>query len=190
MTTHSTYFRKAVELPLTYMAELILSKRRILELYLTVIEWGPGIYGAEAAAQYHYGQSASRLMRSQAAALAACIPNPRARRPQTVGWYRDIILNRMDVLSQLPIAASTPKTGTDRRNAPPSPEPDSGPPTSNTLKREFPDSVSTDSPRTDSTLVEPSRVGSVARAASSPPESVSVQSAAPATLRADSIDVP
>ena len=190
LTTHSTYFRKAVELPLTYMAELILSKRRILELYLTVIEWGPGIYGAEAAAQYHYGQSASRLARSQAAALAACIPNPRARRPQTVGWYRDIILNRMDVLSQLPIAASTPQTGTGRRNAPPSPKPDSGPPTSNTLKREFPESVSTDSPRTDSTLVEPSRVGSVARAASSPPESVSVQSAAPATLRADSIDVP
>ena len=101
LTTHSTYFRKAVELPLTYMAELILSKRRILELYLTVIEWGPGIYGAEAAAQYHYGQSAAQLTRYQAAALAACIPNPRVRRPPQMDRYARIILRRMKIVGPL-----------------------------------------------------------------------------------------
>lgn len=101
LTTHSTYFRKALELPLTYMAELILSKRRILELYLNVIEWGPGVYGAEAAAQYHYGQPAARLTRYQAAALAACIPNPRVRRPSQMDRYARIILRRMDIVGPL-----------------------------------------------------------------------------------------
>lgn len=95
LTTHSTYLRKALELPLTYMAELILSKRRILELYLNVIEWGPGVYGAQAAAHYHYGTSADQLSRYQAAALAACIPNPRVRRPASMNWYARIILRRM-----------------------------------------------------------------------------------------------
>ena len=101
LTTHSTYFRKALELPLTYMAELILTKRRILELYLNVIEWGPGIYGAEAAAQYHYGQPANQLTRYQAAALAACIPNPQVRRPMKMDWYTRIILRRMNQLGPI-----------------------------------------------------------------------------------------
>ncbi len=105
MTTHSTYLRKALEVPLTYAAELLLSKHRLLELYVNVIEWGPGIYGAEAAAQYHYGQSAERLTRAQAAALAACIPNPRVRRPETVGWYQRIILTRMRRLGPLPLSS-------------------------------------------------------------------------------------
>ncbi|WP_258096749.1 monofunctional biosynthetic peptidoglycan transglycosylase [Salinibacter sp. 10B] len=103
LTTHSTYVRKALEVPLTYAAELLLSKRRILELYLNVIEWGPGVYGAEAAAQYHYGISARHLNRYQAAALAACIPNPRVRRPETVGWYQRIILGRLENLPPLPL---------------------------------------------------------------------------------------
>jgi monofunctional biosynthetic peptidoglycan transglycosylase len=104
MTTHSTFLRKALEVPLAYAAEAVLSKRRILELYVNVIEWGPGIYGAEAAAQYHYGLSARRLTRAQAAALAACIPNPRVRRPATVGWYQRIILRRMARLGRLPLS--------------------------------------------------------------------------------------
>ncbi len=104
MTTHSTSLRKALEVPLAYAAEAVLSKRRILELYVNVIEWGPGIYGAEAAARYHYGQSARRLTRAQAAALAACIPNPRVRRPATVGWYQRIILRRMARLGRLPLS--------------------------------------------------------------------------------------
>lgn len=186
LTTHSTYFRKALELPLTYMAELILSKRRILELYLNVIEWGPGIYGAEAAAQHHYGQSATQLTRYQAAALAACIPNPRVRHPQTVGWYRDIILSRMEILGRLPIATSIAQTETDRAS-PPSPR-ESTPSQSRatTHQREPPDSVATDSLRTDSTLVTSSRDDSAAQPSPSAPESVSVQPAVPATLKTDS----
>lgn len=101
LTTHSTYLRKALELPLTYMAELILSKRRILELYVNIIEWGPGIYGVEAAAQYHYNQSAARLTQYQAAALAACIPNPRVRRPAFMDRYTRIILRRMKQLESI-----------------------------------------------------------------------------------------
>ena len=104
MTTHSTVLRKALEVPLTYAAEGLLSKRRILELYLNVIEWGPGVYGAEAAAHHYYGQSARTLSRAQAAALAACIPNPRVRRPATVGWYQRIILRRMNRLGPLPLS--------------------------------------------------------------------------------------
>jgi len=104
MTTHSTYLRKALEVPLTYAAEGLLSKRRILELYVNVIEWGLGVYGAEAAAQHYYGQPARTLSRTQAAALAACIPDPLGRRPATVGWYQRIILRRMDQLGPLPLS--------------------------------------------------------------------------------------
>lgn len=94
-TTHSSYVRKALELPLTYAAEALLSKDRILTLYLNVIEWGDGVYGAEAASRYHYGRPATDLTRTQAAALAACIPNPRARTPQRMTAYRNVILTRM-----------------------------------------------------------------------------------------------
>lgn len=95
MTTHSSYVRKALELPLTYQAELLLSKDRILELYLNVIEWGPGIYGAEAAARHHVGTGADGVGRYQAAQLAALIPNPRERTLGNSGWYADIISRRM-----------------------------------------------------------------------------------------------
>lgn len=95
MTTHSSYVRKALELPLTYLAERILSKERILTLYLNVIEWDDGVYGAEAAARHYYGTSAGTLSRYQAASLAAVIPNPRERSPDGMGWYANIILRRM-----------------------------------------------------------------------------------------------
>lgn len=95
MTTHSSYIRKVLELPLTYMAEWILPKERILTLYLNVIEWGRGVYGAEAAAQRYYGIPAARLTRYQAASLAAIIPNPRRRMPQRMGSYTNTILTRM-----------------------------------------------------------------------------------------------
>ncbi|MEM1044007.1 MAG: monofunctional biosynthetic peptidoglycan transglycosylase [Bacteroidota bacterium] len=95
LTTHRSYIRKGLEVPLAYLAELILPKERILELYLNVIEWGPGVFGIEAAAQHHYGISAADLSREQAARLAACIPNPRARTPQQMGSYAGTILTRM-----------------------------------------------------------------------------------------------
>jgi monofunctional biosynthetic peptidoglycan transglycosylase len=94
-TTHRSALRKVIEFTLAPMAERLLSKTRILELYLNVIEWGPGVYGAEAAAKYHYGISASRVNREQASRLAACIPSPLKRRPQRMDGYGSEILRRM-----------------------------------------------------------------------------------------------
>jgi len=82
LTTHRSFVRKALEFALTPLAELILTKDRILELYLNVIEWGPGVYGAEAVAQFYYNTSAKHLTRDQAARLVACLPAPLERRPQ------------------------------------------------------------------------------------------------------------
>lgn len=87
--------RKAFEVPLAYMAEAILPKRRILELYLNVIEWGPGVFGAEAAAHHHFAVSSARLDREMAAGLAACIPSPRHYTPERMSHYRATILRRM-----------------------------------------------------------------------------------------------
>ncbi len=97
-TTHSSIIRKGIELPLTYMAEGLLSKDRILYLYLNVIEWGRGVYGAEAAAQHYYDRSAADLSRRQAASLAAVIPSPRRRTPQRMGGYASTILGRMRIM--------------------------------------------------------------------------------------------
>jgi monofunctional glycosyltransferase len=95
MTTHQTWIRKGFEVPLAYAADFILGKDRLLVLYLNVIEWGDGVYGAEAAAQKHFGRSAEGLSRHQAAGLAACIPAPRSRTPQGTQWYASIIMRRM-----------------------------------------------------------------------------------------------
>lgn len=69
--------RKAEEALITVMLENTLSKRRILEIYLNVIEWGNGVFGAEAAARHYYGASAANLSAEQAARLASMVPNPR-----------------------------------------------------------------------------------------------------------------
>ena len=96
LTTYGSVFRKVAEFVLVPMAELVLSKHRIIELYLNVVEWGPGIYGAEAAARYHYGVSAAQLSRDQAARLVACLPAPRFRQPQLMHETSQTILIRMD----------------------------------------------------------------------------------------------
>ena len=72
-----TYTRKVQEAVITLMLEVLLPKQRIFELYLNVIEWGSGVFGAEAAAQRHFGVSAARLGPEQAARLAAMVPSPR-----------------------------------------------------------------------------------------------------------------
>jgi len=77
LSTKRTPWRKAQEAVITLMLEKILSKRRILEIYLNVIEWGNGVFGAEAAARHYYKTSAAKLGAGQAARLAAMIPNPR-----------------------------------------------------------------------------------------------------------------
>ena len=95
LTTSRSAVRKVFEITLTPLAELILPKKRILEIYLNVIEWGPGVYGVEAASRYHYGVSARALSRDQAARLAAVIPDPRRRQPARMNRYAATILNRM-----------------------------------------------------------------------------------------------
>lgn len=76
-----SYVRKALEIPLALYADLVWSKRRTLEIYLNVAEWGPGIYGAEAAARAYFDKSAADLTRREAALLATALPNPAARDP-------------------------------------------------------------------------------------------------------------
>ena len=75
------WWRKAQEALITAMLEAVLKKRRILEIYLNVAEWGDGVYGAEAAARYHFGLSAAELSPEQAARLAVMLPSPRAYTP-------------------------------------------------------------------------------------------------------------
>ena len=76
-----SYIRKAVEMPLALYADAVWGKRRMMEVYLNVVEWGPGVFGAEAAAQHYFGRPAGRLTAAQSALLAATLPNPGARDP-------------------------------------------------------------------------------------------------------------
>lgn len=99
-----TFTRKAFEVPFTWLMEWVWGKRRIMEVYLNVIEWGPGIYGVEAAAQHYFGRPASRLTQRQAALLAAILPNPRrwsASRPTSyIGTRATIAVYRMRRLGE------------------------------------------------------------------------------------------
>jgi monofunctional biosynthetic peptidoglycan transglycosylase len=72
-----SWWRKGLEVYFTALLELTWSKRRIMEAYLNIVEWGPGVYGAEAAARYHFHKSAADLTPEEAARLAAVLPNPR-----------------------------------------------------------------------------------------------------------------
>ena len=80
-----SYLRKAIELPLAYAVDAVWSKRRLLEIYLNIAEWGPGVFGAEAAARYHFRKPASLLTAREAALLAASLPNPFERRAGAPG---------------------------------------------------------------------------------------------------------
>ena len=77
--------RKVVELPIAVYFDLVMPKRRIMEIYLNIAQWGPNIYGIEAAAQHHFGRSAKNLTRRQAALLAVTLPNPITRNPAKPG---------------------------------------------------------------------------------------------------------
>jgi monofunctional biosynthetic peptidoglycan transglycosylase len=74
-----SYIRKGIEIPLAYVTSAIWPKRRMLEIYLNIAEWGPGVFGAQAAARHHFRASASKLTRRQSALLAAALPNPHVR---------------------------------------------------------------------------------------------------------------
>jgi len=93
--TGRSFLRKGAEASLVPVAEFVLGKRRILEIYLNVVEWGPGVYGAESACRYHYETAARSIGRQQAARLAAILPAPLKRRPERMNKYSAIILNRM-----------------------------------------------------------------------------------------------
>ena len=96
--TGRSVLRKGAEATLVPVAEFVLGKKRILEIYLNVVEWGPGIYGAEAACRYYDQIAARNIGRQQAARLAAILPAPLKRRPERMNSYSAIILERMGQL--------------------------------------------------------------------------------------------
>ena len=99
LSTKRTPWRKLEEAAITLMLEAVMDKRRIFEIYLNVIEWGNGVFGAEAASRYYYGSSSADLSVEQAARLAAMVPNPRYydrnRTAPGLLLKTDIILARM-----------------------------------------------------------------------------------------------
>jgi monofunctional glycosyltransferase len=90
LSSHKTLLRKANEALITYALERFLTKKRILELYLNVVEWGKGVYGAEAAARHHFGKHAADLSPEEAALLAAMLPSPRTYDPLRVTRYLSV----------------------------------------------------------------------------------------------------
>jgi monofunctional biosynthetic peptidoglycan transglycosylase len=97
-----SYLRKGQEAVITWMLESTLGKRRILELYLNFAEWGEGVFGAEAAAKYHFGGSAASLSASQAAYLAVILPSPRR---YVAGKSTPFVSGRIEtILARMPAA--------------------------------------------------------------------------------------
>lgn len=95
LTTSRSFVRKGLEFTIVPFAELLLSKKRILELYLNVIEWGPGVYGAEASARQYFHIPAARITREQAVELASILPAPLRRKPGRLAEYDRVISDRM-----------------------------------------------------------------------------------------------
>ena len=115
-----SYLRKGLEAYFTVLIELIWSKERIMEVYLNVIEMGDGIYGIQAASQEHFGVNASELKKSQAATIAACLPNPirfNAGRPSSYILRRKSqIMNLMSKLPQVDFNKKAPPTKKSRKH--------------------------------------------------------------------------
>ena len=93
--------RKAKEIIIAWQLEQALSKRRIFEIYLNVVEWGPNFYGAEAAARHYFGKPAIKLDILEAATLAALLPSPRNSREKNLTYRRNLILGRMATVGYL-----------------------------------------------------------------------------------------
>ncbi|WP_157961567.1 transglycosylase domain-containing protein [Acuticoccus kandeliae] len=90
------YLRKAVEVPLAFWMDLVLSKDRILEIYLNIAQWSASTYGAEAASQHYFGVPAANLTREQAVALATILPAPGARDPRNPGRRHRAIIQHVN----------------------------------------------------------------------------------------------
>lgn len=101
-----SYLRKAQEVIITYMLEIMMDKERIFEIYLNVVEWGVGVFGAEAAAQHYYGVSAAGLSSAQAARLAVMLPKPRFYDKNRNSGY---LARRTDLIMRRMRAAELPK---------------------------------------------------------------------------------
>lgn len=93
--------RKGLELPLALYMDNVWSKRRMIEIYLNIVEWGPGIYGAEAASQYHFKKPAAKLSRREAALLAAALPNPILRKAGKPSKRLSAIANRIMIRARI-----------------------------------------------------------------------------------------
>jgi monofunctional biosynthetic peptidoglycan transglycosylase len=96
-----SYLRKAIELPLTYVMELVWPKHRIMEVYLNIAEWGPGIFGVGAASEYHFRKSARNLSERDAARLAVALPNPLVRNAGKPGPGLQRLANAIQVRMRL-----------------------------------------------------------------------------------------
>jgi monofunctional glycosyltransferase len=99
-----SYVRKALEMPLAYVMSLIWPKDRMMEVYLNVAQWGPGLFGAEAASRFYFHKSAADLTRREAVLLAAALPNPRWRNPAKPSRLMLRIANAVE--ARMPIVAS------------------------------------------------------------------------------------
>lgn len=95
-----SYVRKGLELVMTYVIELVWGKHRIMEVYLNVVEQGPGVFGAEAAARKYFHHSAAKLTRSEAALMAAVLPNPIRMKLQAPSAY--MLKRQAQILSLMP----------------------------------------------------------------------------------------
>ena len=99
LSSNRSYLRKAEEIGMTYVMELVLPKDKILELYLNSVEWGEGVFGAQAAAQHYFGVNADKLSAQQAAKLAVMLPAPKFydanRKSRNLGRRANVILRRM-----------------------------------------------------------------------------------------------
>ncbi|MBI5970220.1 MAG: monofunctional biosynthetic peptidoglycan transglycosylase [Deltaproteobacteria bacterium] len=98
LTPERTFFRKIKEAVITWKMERTLAKRRILELYLNAVEWGDGVFGAEAASNFYFGKRASELTPIEAARLAATLPSPKRLNPAGDQPY---LLNRAEIIHEI-----------------------------------------------------------------------------------------
>jgi monofunctional glycosyltransferase len=180
--TDRTFVRKAMELVVAGRLERRLGKDRILELYLNVVEWGPGIFGAEAAARHYFGHSAATLSLDEAATLAATLPHPLtsnpAYRPSRMLWRKDLILARLDPRSGLPDAPlPLPEPEIEIEIEPDFDVPPEEASLPDSVVARPGDVIVTDSIASDSDGVQP-------------PDTIDADSAAPAATGADPADLP
>lgn len=130
LSQSKSYLRKAIEIPLTVVAETVWPKSRMLEIYLNIAEWGPGVFGAEAAARHHFNKPASKLTERESALLAAALPNPILRDagdPSTrTARKASVIQARMRAAGPVANCAMTPRQRTARDSSSREPESSTG----------------------------------------------------------------